>query len=60
MGEENMSDHADKMIRYEELNWADLAEKFIEKNRLAWEDFVFEEYEKYEADRNWEPDYEHE
>jgi len=55
-----MSDGNDKMVRWEEQNWQDLAEKFIERNRdkavISYEDFLFEQWEQYCADRDWEPD----
>jgi hypothetical protein len=55
-----MSDHSEQLIDFEEQNYMDLAEKFIDRNYtkpvISWEDFVFEQWEQYNADRNWEPD----
>lgn len=59
-----MSNTGERLIEYEEQNWTELAEEFIEMNyskaKVSWEDFVMKKFESHEADKDWEPDYEHE
>lgn len=50
----------DDILRFEEDNFQELAEKFAEKNRdkavISFEDFVWEEFEKEAAAKEWEDD----